>query len=116
MRPLLATLVCVAISGCSSLGGDDYAVFDPHEDANRAVYDFVDYVDRHTLTPVARGYQKITPGWLENGISNIFQNLRTLPSAINGYLQGKPAAGTTKSSRTHTTLELLGSMVTTPME
>ena len=99
MKRLLAALAWLGVAGCASLGGEEYAVYDPYEDANRVVYDVVDAVDRHTLTPVARGYQKITPGWLERGISNVFQNMRTVPSALNGYLQGKPGSGSTDLAR-----------------
>ncbi len=99
MKRLLAALAWLGAAGCAGLGGDEYAVYDPHERANRAVYDVVDSVDRHTLTPVARGYQKITPDWLETGISNVFLNLRTVPSALNGFLQGKPRSGATDLAR-----------------
>ncbi len=99
MKRLLAALAWLGAAGCAGMGGDEYAVYDPHERANRAVYDVVDSVDRHTLTPVARGYQKITPDWLERGISNVFLNLRTVPSALNGFLQGKPRSGATDLAR-----------------
>ena len=81
------------LSACASLEGDDYAVFDPYESANRTSYDVTDKVDSAVLQPVARGYQTITPNWLQGGVLNIFENLRTIASSANGFLQGKPAAG-----------------------
>ena len=56
MRRLFPALAWLGLSGCAGLTGDEFAVYDPHEAANRVVYDVVDTVDRHTLSPVARGY------------------------------------------------------------
>jgi phospholipid-binding lipoprotein MlaA len=81
------------LAGCVSLEGDDYAVFDPHENANRRSYAVTDAVDRTVLVPVARGYQAVLPDWTERGIANIFQNFRTISSSANGFLQGKPKSG-----------------------
>ena len=94
MKQLLPifTLVCIA-SGCSTLQGPDYGVYDKNENFNRATYRLTDRVDRNILAPVARGYQRITPNWLERAITNFYQNLRTPDSMINGVLQGKPKAG-----------------------
>jgi phospholipid-binding lipoprotein MlaA len=90
---------CLLTTGCASLEGDDYAVFDPYEDANRTSYDVTDKVDSTVLQPVARGYQTITPNWLQSGVLNIFENLRTIASSANGFLQGKPGAGSTDFAR-----------------
>ncbi|MEE8077577.1 MAG: MlaA family lipoprotein, partial [Pseudomonadales bacterium] len=62
-------------------------------------YQVSDWVDRNALAPVARGYQKVTPDWLEAGIFNFFTNLRTIDSSVNGFLQGKPKAGATDFAR-----------------
>ena len=85
--------------GCGAIPTDDFEVYDPLEEFNRTSYEISDSVDRAVLTPVARGYQAVVPDWLELGISNVFQNLRTIPSSINGFLQGKPARGGTDFAR-----------------
>lgn len=101
-RLQLASALCLCwltLNGCSTLQGADYAVFDPYEKANRTSYDVSDAVDEAVVAPVARGYRHITPNWLERGIENLFANLRTLPSAVNGFLQGKPVRGGTDLAR-----------------
>ena len=96
---------CAAIAwvffaaGCASLDGPEHGVYDPYEDFNRGSYGFSDWVDRNALVPVARGYEKVTPGWFRSGISNVFLNLTTVDSALNGFLQGKPKAGGTDLAR-----------------
>ena len=118
MKRLLAALMLGSLAGCAAgcaAGGaargaagegqssiDDvreFGVYDPYERTNRKVHDVVDRVDRHTLSPLARGYRRVTPNWLERGVSNVFLNMRTVPSAINGFLQGKPGAGMTDLAR-----------------
>ncbi|MFP6816352.1 MAG: VacJ family lipoprotein [Pseudomonadales bacterium] len=95
----LAIIGLVLVSGCASLEGPQYGVFDPYERVNRAIYAASDWIDRKALTPVARGYQKITPGWFRGGVENFFSNLREINSAVNGLLQGKPASAGTDLAR-----------------
>jgi phospholipid-binding lipoprotein MlaA len=54
------------------------------------VYKFNDVVDRATLKPVARGYQKITTQWMRTGVSNFFGNLGEPWTIVNELFQGKP--------------------------
>ena len=93
-------LALVTAGGCASLSdGDDYAVFDTAEGFNRGSYEFTDKVDRAALVPVARGYRWITPDWIETGVANMFTNLTTITSSLNGFLQGKPVSGFTDLGR-----------------
>ena len=93
-------LALVTAGGCASLSdGDDYAVFDTAEGFNRGSYEFTDKIDRAALVPVARGYQWITPDWIETGVANMFTNLTTITSSLNGFLQGKPVSGFTDLGR-----------------
>ncbi len=85
--------------GCATLDGSPYDVFDPYESPNRFSYRVSDWLDRKALAPIARGYVKVTPAWLEAGILNFFTNLRTIDSSVNGFLQGKPKAGATDFAR-----------------
>ena len=94
-----AIFVCVCLSACSSLAGKEYAVYDPGEEINRSTYNVTDRLDRAAIVPVAQGYQAITPDWLERGVVNVFVNVRTIGSAINGFLQAKPESGFTDLSR-----------------
>lgn len=95
----LVLLGCILLSACSTLEGDEYAVFDPYEDINRKSFAATDTVDRKVVLPVAEGYDKITPGWLQRGILNVFINVRTIGSSLNGFLQGKPVSGATDFAR-----------------
>ncbi len=98
-RNSLVLSLMVSLGGCATLEGDDYAVYDTQEEFNRWSYDFSDQIDRAVLVPVARGYQKLVPDVAERGVANFFSNLRALPSAMNGLLQGKPRAGGTDFTR-----------------
>jgi phospholipid-binding lipoprotein MlaA len=89
----LCIAAVVVLSGCASLQGDDFAVYDENERFNRGSYNISDGVDRNFLVPVARGYQKVIPDFVEQRISNVFANLRTLASSANGFLQGRPGSG-----------------------
>lgn len=86
-------------SGCASLEGADYGVYDEYPSFNRFSYELTDAVDDAVLAPVARGYQAVLPGFVETGISNVFANMRTMPSALNGFLQGKPQRGLVDTGR-----------------
>lgn len=62
---------------------------DPWEGFNRRVFAFNDKVDRYFLKPVAKGYRKITPQFLDDGITNMLGNLRGPIVIVNDVLQGK---------------------------
>src|SRR5699024_4492310 len=53
---------------------------DPWEGFNRKVFAFNRFVDRWAVKPVAKGYRWITPQWLNDGITRVFQNLHDLSS------------------------------------
>jgi phospholipid-binding lipoprotein MlaA len=96
---VLVLSVCFLVSACTTLEGDDYGVYDPYESVNRASYRATDGVDKAVLLPVAKGYDRVTPSWLQRGVLNVFLNLRTIGSSINGFLQGKTTAGSTDLAR-----------------
>ena len=102
-RRLAGLFSAVLLAGCasspesgeqsSSAGG----VGDPYESFNRGVYAFNTAIDNATTKPLARGYGKITPRIARQGVSNFFDNLGTPRSAVNNFLQGKPARGRSPS-------------------
>ena len=63
---------------------------DPLEPMNRALYQFHDAVDTAVVKPIAQGYIDYMPQLIRRGVSNVFNNIDDLFSAINGLLQGKP--------------------------
>lgn len=60
---------------------------DPYEPYNRAVSKFNDKADQYVMTPVARGYRKITPKPVRTGVSNFFNNLRDVVSFGSNVLR-----------------------------
>ena len=96
---LAALIVCVLLGACSTLPGEEYAVFDPYERVNRSSYNTTETLDQSLLLPIAKGYDRVSPSWLQRGILNVFVSLRTIGSSINGFLQAKPAAGGTDLAR-----------------
>ncbi len=62
---------------------------DPWETLNRKIFRFNDTVDRWTLKPIAKGYQKITPDVVEDGVHNFFRNIGETHNLANNVLQFK---------------------------
>lgn len=67
---------------------EDYQ--DPLESFNRAMFKFNDVSYRYFLSPLAKGYRKITPKPVNKGIANFFLNLREPLFAVNKLLQAEP--------------------------
>lgn len=62
---------------------------DRFEGFNRAVFSFNEYVDKYALKPVAQGYRYITPDIVDEGITNVFNNIDDVETFANSLLQGK---------------------------
>lgn len=62
---------------------------DPWEPFNRKVYAFNDFFDRYLLKPVAKGYDTITPQFLEDGVHHMFGNVGEVSNVLNSLLQAK---------------------------
>ncbi len=62
---------------------------DPWEGFNRKIFVFNDTLDTYALKPVAQGYQRFTPGFVQTGVSNFFNNLGDVRNLANDLLQGK---------------------------
>ncbi len=97
--PAVAIGALIILSGCASIPPEQRVAADPWEPMNRTLYAFNTSVDKVTTKPLARGYQKVFPGPVRNGISNFFQNLTTPRSALNNFLQGKPKQGFSEIGR-----------------
>jgi phospholipid-binding lipoprotein MlaA len=66
---------------------------DPWEAMNRSLFRVNVAIDNATLKPIAKGYRYVLPRAVRKGISNFYRNLTTPRSALNNFLQGKPANG-----------------------
>lgn len=86
------------------------AISDPWEGFNRTMYRFNYRFDKYVFLPAAKGYQAITPDFLEKGIHNFFRNLRDITTLINSILQLSPekTAHTTTRLVINSTIGLLG--------
>jgi len=81
----VVALAGVALSGCATNNPRD-----PLERLNRGIYKFNDVADRAVLKPVATGYKKVVPSFVQKGVHNFFGNLTDAWSGLNDILQGKP--------------------------
>lgn len=79
--------VLALTGGCASV--DDRDPGDPLEPFNRAMYRFNDSLDRAVIKPLATGYRAIVPTPVNHGVTNFFENLSDLTSAVNNVLQFK---------------------------
>ena len=91
VRRVLPWIALLILNGCATAPGRTTNT-DPLQKLNRGVYKFNDVLDKATLKPVAKGYQKITPQWMRTGVSNFFDNLGEPWTIVNELFQGKPKA------------------------
>ncbi len=86
MKKTTASL-CLLISIASAPALAERNPADPYEGYNRTVSKFNDKADKYVLSPVARGYRKITPKPVRTGVSNFFNNLRDVVSFGSNVLR-----------------------------
>ena len=82
-------VLVIALGGCASVPEGYQDPRDPWEPFNRAVTRFNDDFDAGIYRPVARGYKKVTPEFVDRGVTNFFGNQLDLMSALNNLLQLK---------------------------
>ncbi|WP_263142723.1 VacJ family lipoprotein [Pseudomonas sp. RIT-PI-AD] len=102
----LALYACLSSLPALAQAADE----DPWEGVNRAIFRFNDTLDTYALKPVAKGYQAITPQFLEDGIHNVFGNVGDVGNLANNLLQAKFHDAGVDSSRLifNSTFGLLG--------
>ena len=124
-------LLCFCLSGCSMMPqtsgpvqpakrpvseyvkpGVKYPidVYDPWEGFNRGMYTFNASFDEYVLLPVVRTYEKITPDFVEDRVSNFFSNISDIRNLLNAVLQlkGQQTAQTLARLVYNTTFGVLG--------
>ena len=79
----------VALGGCASTPDKFRDPRDPLELYNRAMHRFNTDFDNAFLKPVAKGYKYVTPEPVDRGITNFFNNIDDVTSAVNNLLQFK---------------------------
>ncbi len=65
-------------------------VFDPLEPVNREMSRVNATLDEYLILPVTRGYEFITPVFVQNRISDVFSNISDVRSFSNALLQLRP--------------------------
>ncbi|MFA7059564.1 MAG: VacJ family lipoprotein [Pedobacter sp.] len=85
-------------------------VTDPWEGFNRNMYRFNFYFDKYLFLPVVRGYEFITPTFLQERISGFYNNLGEVRNLTNSLFQLKGTESITTLGRfvTNSTLGLGG--------
>ena len=84
------------MAGCATNSDPNY---DPLEPLNRDIFAFNQSVDKVFVRPIVYAYQKVTPNFMQRGVSNFFDNLRELPTIANDLLQIKPGYAVKDSTR-----------------
>ena len=84
-KKLLAGCVLLVLSQAGWAAEQAYK--DPYEGYNRVMFNINDHLDRYIMTPVARGYRKVTPSPVRTGVNNFFNNLRDVVSFGSNLLR-----------------------------
>ena len=84
---LIAVGMMALLEGCATVKTPDPK--DPWESWNRSVQSFNDGVDDYLMKPVAKGYQWVTPAFVDRGVTNFFSNIDDIGVSANDLLQGK---------------------------
>lgn len=95
-------LMLVLVSGCASMPAatvENRSPADPWEPLNREIDAFNNTVDRYTLKPLAKAYERVLPDPLRRGINNFSENLLGPLNIINNLLQGKFQRGLSETGR-----------------
>ena len=94
-RSFGALVLVGLLTGCASTGDPR----DPLEPFNRKMQTFNDTMDEYVMKPVARGYQWVTPEFVDQGVSNFFSNLKDISVTVNDLLQFKVKQGGQDAAR-----------------
>jgi phospholipid-binding lipoprotein MlaA len=77
----------MGLTACANTPVNDLR--DPWEGWNRGVQNFNDKLDNYVMKPVSKGYQAVTPSFLDRGITNFFSNMDDISVIVNDLLQAK---------------------------
>jgi phospholipid-binding lipoprotein MlaA len=89
IEALVLGLSCLTILGCASQTPLKRDPRDPLERINRVTFAVNDKLDRAITKPLARTYRKVTPHFVQTGVSNFMDNLHYPIVIANDLLQAK---------------------------
>ncbi len=127
-RVLLSLLLASSLAGCATTGARSAAevppmhsiseltdqhlayVSDPWVEFNRSMYRFNYYFDKYLFLPVVHGYEFVTPVFVQDRISNVYNNIGEIRTLTNSVLQldGEKSVKTLGRFLTNSTLGLGG--------
>lgn len=109
LHRLLTAVFCLLapLSYASEYGNDPR---DPWEGLNRHIFAFNEGADRYVAKPVAKAYKQVTPGFVDQGIANVFDNIGEFKNFFNDVLQGEGQDALVDAGRflINTTVGVLG--------
>ncbi len=111
LGPLLTVVLTLSlVVGCASVPREYRDPRDPWQPYNRAMFRFNTDFDNAFIKPTAQAYQKITPEPVNRSVTNFFNNVADLTSAVNNLLQFKLSRTGSDVSRVlvNTTVGALG--------
>jgi len=87
-----------------------YVSQDPWEGFNRKMYRFNYNFDKYVFLPAVNGYEFVTPGFVQTGVSNFFNNIYEFRTLYNSLFQlkGKKALTTFGRFATNSTIGIGG--------
>ena len=62
---------------------------DPFQNLNEKTHNLNQSLDKSIATPIAKAYRKVTPDFLEVGVTNFTDNIEDINIALNNLLQAK---------------------------
>lgn len=87
---IILLAVFLLSTGCAStVNGRTPPEHDPWEAYNRDMFAFNEDFYKYILDPVTRGYQTVTPDFVQTGVSNFFSHVDDLFVMVNDLLQFK---------------------------
>ena len=92
---VLLSCILLFVSGCAVKPTDPIALKayeeanDPLEPFNRVMFETNLLLDTAILKPIAKGYRAVTPTFVRQGVSNVFNNIKQPGYLVNSLLQGK---------------------------
>ena len=73
--------------------------YDPLEPVNSAIFEFNYRLDKYVVKPIAKVWNFFIPPDVQQSFSNVFQNLQSVPRALNNLFQGKFEGAGIETSR-----------------
>lgn len=89
LKSVSVLVLAMSACGCATVADEYRDPSDPLEPYNRGMHQFNTDLDNAFLKPVAKGYRAITPEPVDRGVTNFFNNIADVTSAVNNLLQFK---------------------------